>query len=131
MNDHVMKKYTHISERKIPIYRGTLIIILSNDSQKVSDKINYSLDEVYAHSFIVDWHGMEGFLCLLNLHSKQRKIYHGTIAHEASHLAHFILQERGVKEDFENDEPVAYLVEWITDEIYKEIKKKKLTHRIA
>lgn len=34
----------------------------------------------------------------------------GSLAHECVHAANFTLQLRGVKADFDNDEPLAYLV---------------------
>lgn len=38
---------------------------------------------------------------------------HGTIAHEAHHVANIILADRGVVASRENDEPQAYLEGWI------------------
>ena len=44
---------------------------------------------------------------------------HGEIAHEALHLAHFILNRAQVQCGPENDEAIAYLVTYITDEIHR------------
>ena len=43
----------------------------------------------------------------------------GEIAHEAVHAAHFLLKDVGVKITPDNDEPLAYLVQWIVDELTK------------
>jgi len=43
----------------------------------------------------------------------------GMIAHEAVHAAHIIFQSKGCTCDFENDEPLCYLVQWIVEECCK------------
>lgn len=42
----------------------------------------------------------------------------GVIAHEAFHLTCHVFDERGIKPDLDNDEPQAYLLEWVVDRIY-------------
>jgi len=39
--------------------------------------------------------------------------YPTNLVHECVHAANYTLESRGVKSDFNNDEPQAYLVEWI------------------
>lgn len=39
------------------------------------------------------------------------------LCHEAYHLAAHILNDRGVKADFKNQEPMAYLLGWVVDKI--------------
>jgi len=46
------------------------------------------------------------------------------IAHEASHVADQICLCRGIKHDFKNPEPYAYLVGWITRQICDRLKLK-------
>lgn len=41
------------------------------------------------------------------------------LAHEALHATNKILDKRGIKSDFENDEAQAYLLEWIMEECIK------------
>lgn len=51
----------------------------------------------------------------------------GTAAHEAIHIKNLVMQHAGIKHDFKNDEPEAYVTGLIVDEIYKvwkEYKKK-------
>ena len=43
---------------------------------------------------------------------------HGVIAHEIYHLVKLILNHRGVKYCEESEEAYAYLIDWLTDEIY-------------
>ena len=69
----------------------------------------------------------QGFYILLNF-KHHKKIYHGTIAHESVHIAHFIMTYSGLVKSLNNDEAEAYLVGWITDQVYKFMKE---TNNIA
>ena len=104
---------------KIPIYFGTLVIYKGNNWRKIEKKYNlkstkgclgfaFSLDEKNKPSqFIV---------CV------PKKYDAGVVAHEALHLTNFILKERGINADYDNDEAQAYLIGWIVTEIYKFLK---------
>jgi hypothetical protein len=119
-----MNEYIYIKEKEIPLYRGKLVIVLTNSVSEVK-KINptYSHDFVYASTFFGNWKGMQGFFVIFNFDHKNYAVYNGTITHEALHCANFIGEARGIVNDGVNDEPFAYLAEWITDEIYKFINK--------
>ena len=123
-----MKKYLHIKEIKIPIYRGSLIITLTNSAKKLQKYIpDFEDRDIYAHSYLADYKGTQGYYIILNFDNKYRKIKHGTIAHEAAvHIPNFIAINRGIEPDFVNDEPIAYLAEWITDNVYKFLSKHKM-----
>jgi len=127
MSKEETNKYFHMKSTDVPLYRGKLVIILSNDSDKITKQIpEFDKEDPYAHAWLVEHHKYQWFTIILNFHNKQRDVCHGTIAHEAAHAAAFILGDRGVAPDFINDEPVAYLIEWITNEVYKHMKKHNL-----
>lgn len=48
-----------------------------------------------------------------------------TIAHEAVHCCNLIFMHKGIRLDRDNDEPQAYLTDWIVKEIYKTYLKIK------
>jgi hypothetical protein len=48
------------------------------------------------------------------------------IAHEAVHAANYILSDRGVLCDHDNDEPLAYLVEWVVSKVVDALKRKRV-----
>jgi hypothetical protein len=54
------------------------------------------------------------------IHSKSKAI--SVIAHEAVHAASFIISEMGDRASFENDEVVAYLVQYICEEAENALK---------
>ncbi len=107
----------------IPLYRGKLVIIITDSAKQVKKHIPEFDDAyLYAHSYWAKFKKSQGYYIILNFKNPYRKIHHGTIAHEAVHTAHFIMKDRGIIDSFENDEAKAYLVEWITDQVYKVIK---------
>lgn len=122
-----MKKYCHIKEKAIPIYRGKLVIILTNDKKKLLKEVSSFPDvELYAHALLAKRKTNGGYIVVLNFDNANRKIYNGTIAHEAYHIVNYIAKTNGIDLDIDNDEALSYLIEWVTDEIYKFMKIKKL-----
>jgi len=100
------------------------VIILTNYRDKLCKYLpNFDNDEIYAHTLYDDFLGKKGYFIVLNFDNENRKITHGAIAHEADHVAGFVLYDRGITADFMNDEAHAYLVEWVVDEVYKFINK--------
>lgn len=119
-----VKKYYYEAEEEIPLYRGKLVVIATNDGNRLSRSlIDYDNRPLYAHTWFAQWKGDQGFIVIFNFSSINRDIYHGVVAHEAIHAVHMILQSRGVTPDFVNDESVAYLLEWVVDTIYKCLKE--------
>jgi len=116
--------YLKLHEIDIPLYRGKLIIILTNDMDELQEKIpNFSAPEIYGHSIMTNWNGHQGFCVILNFDNQFQNITHGAIAHEALHISSMICQGRGINADFYNDEPQAYLCGWIVDVIYSFLSK--------
>jgi len=119
------KTYHYTKVSSIPIYHGVFIWMLSNDNKKIEKRIKNFDEEPFAHCLELSWSNKYGVCILLNFNNNYgAKISYGTIAHEAVHAASFILDSRGVVPDFNNDEPQAYLVEYIVNEIIKFVKAK-------
>jgi UDP-galactopyranose mutase len=119
-------KYLHLKELEVPLYRGKLVVILTNDKEQLQKYIPEFNDiEPYAHTYLINWKGEQGFVIVLNFDNSYRKIHNGTIIHEVIHATHFIAQERGIEANFINDEPITYLAEFIADQVYKLMKKNK------
>lgn len=55
----------------------------------------------------------------------QDNVLIGCLVHECIHAANFLLKQKGVIASHENDEPLAYLVQWIFENCEKKIKRKK------
>ncbi len=121
-----MKKHLHIKKTDIPLYRGKLVIIITNDDDKLKKYLPDFKGIIYAHSWntnVDSYTGVTGYTVVLNFNSPFRDVTLGTIVHEAFHIVNFIAADRGIKSDFENDEALSYLIEWVVEEIYSFIKK--------
>lgn len=120
------KKYFNTTSITIPIYGGKLVIIFTSDAIAVKKIIpSFEDEEVFAHAVYENWKGYEGYIMVLNF-EHNKAITHGVIWHEIFHTVNFIAQTRGIDLDVENDEPLAYLGMWITDEVYKFINKQNI-----
>jgi hypothetical protein len=52
--------------------------------------------------------------------------FHGNVSHEIFHAATFILEDAGVRfEPMVSDEAYAYLIGWLTQEFYRNLKTNK------
>ncbi len=118
------QKYLHFKQVQIPIYKGRLLIALTNDIEKLNRKtgINYSGD-IFAFTITIEYKNEQAYLVVLNFDDDFAKITHGIVAHEAVHVANFIFERIGVVPSFDNDEPLTYLTQWVVDEIYKVVNK--------
>jgi hypothetical protein len=52
--------------------------------------------------------------------------YIGALVHESVHAAKFLFSQKGVQASTENDEPLAYMVQYIFDNCHKKIRKKRV-----
>lgn len=124
----------NMKKKNVPIYRGQLMLIVDNDPEKIRKHIpsfNRTKESLYAHTWMFG-HGKDGrqtFCIILNFNAS-RPIYPGVIAHEVEHVKNMIFAERGAETNPNDDETQAYLVEWITDEIYAWLKEMKMINKI-
>lgn len=117
------KEYLHMKSYEIPIYRGSLVVILTNSKARLQKHLPaFDRDVIYAHSWFDNFKGRQGFFVIFNFDSEYRKITHGAVTHESLHITHFIASRRGLMADFDNDESLAYLSEWISDKMYEFFK---------
>lgn len=122
-----MKEYIHSTKIEIPLYRGLFVPVLTNSVGLLKEFIpDFEDSKVFAHTIYADREGIEGYHLILNYHYPNYKITHGIIVHEALHVVNMIADMRGLIPSHMNDEPMAYLIEWVTDEIHKFINKHKL-----
>lgn len=121
-----MKEYLHINAIEIPMYRGYLVIIITNSEDKLLKHLpEFSSNYIYGHAWLSSHKDKQAFYMVLNFDSAGGNMTHGTIAHEALHITNFLADQKGFVPDFENDEPLAYIIGWVTDQAYKFIDKKK------
>lgn len=116
-----MEKYTHVKELTVPLYRMKLFIVLSNNTKRVTSLLgNYGiLPPLYAYSARRTKEDKVDIFLVFNFHKEDTIITAGTIAHEALHAANILAEEIGIITTLEHDEPLAYLVEWIVDQVHQ------------
>ena len=108
---------------KLPTYACTVqVIICDGDIRNEINKIykKHKVDEKYTES-------VAGLALSFNM-SKHYIFYHidhlthNTIAHELYHITRSLTEERDIKEE----ESQAWMIGYLTEEVYKHIEKKKL-----
>lgn len=117
---------------EIPIYCGALHIVFSEDVQKDKEAINKKFDGSIDNKsdFCAQTDSRKNhFLVIFNMKNikieKDESDLIETIAHEALHLTSFIFNRKGILPDTDNDEPQAYLLGWLSAQIYKTYLKFK------
>jgi len=111
---------------KVPLYYQYLYVIISDDVEKEIDQIrkifNININRFdfagYSESI-----GKFNAVVLNKKYLKDANFAVGTIAHESFHVTSFIMKRIGIHPDVNNDEAQAYLLSWITEQVYKEFKK--------
>ena len=120
-----MSEYHYIKGKEIPIYKGKLYVVVSNDYEKVEKLIpgfdKWSNGELYAHSFLVNHKGEECIFIILNFDHEYEKMTYGVIVHELRHAADLVAQRRGLNTTPQNTESNAYLMEWMANTVFLEL----------
>lgn len=123
-----------ISNIIIPPYGHRLLIatpLSEEDIQEMEDKWSLLNEDKQLGGFhIVNHEGWNSFLIIFNL-SHNQSISYGMLAHEALHVVDSLFDRIGHNYDYENNEPAAYLIEWIVNEIIKHFIEKKLINTLS
>lgn len=120
---------------KVPIYANNLNIVITDDFTTDLPQIN----KKYFNSFdetdnVLGFNQQRGGSTLIIINVGRHKLIFkkvweteliATIAHEAFHASNTMMNSFGAKPDAMNDEPQAYLLDWIVKEIYKCYLKSK------
>lgn len=102
---------------KIPIYLDKLLIIQTDNFEKIQRKYNLSsIVDYCAITFQLD----KEIVVVFN-----SKVDASIVAHEALHVCSYIFKNTGADFDRDNDENLAYLLGYIVKKISKIIKIKK------
>lgn len=132
-----MKTYFHEFQSTIPIYDGDFSLIITNDVEQCKARFKGDFEKdgyVYAHALTRTesvGKGYETTRCLIVLNPDYfTPLYHGSIAHEASHITNWVMEINGIKWDANNDEPQNYLLLYFVNLIYSHLSDLKMLHRI-
>lgn len=109
-----------------PLYGSVFFVIIYDTDQEIKDylkrkKITLSVNPSYFDGGVFE-NENEGVFCLMlksYVHKKKQYPTPGIIAHEALHLMNLIFSDINSRVDQSNDEPQAYLLGWIVDNIHE------------
>lgn len=131
-----MKKYFHEFPSEIPIYGGDFSLIITNDVDICEEKFGgFESGYVYAHALtrledsVVKDYKKNKYRIILNLHYVDW-MTHGSIAHEASHITNWVMKNKGMEWDANNDEAQNYLLLYFVNLIYSHLDELKMLHRV-
>jgi hypothetical protein len=125
------EKYFYVKKTEIPLYGGVLYVILTNDQERLNKFVSFDEEELYAWAWDQPFRGSLSWFIVLNFDHPTTKVTHGTIGHEAEHSVLSIAEKFGIIPNSENSEPLAYLQEWVENQVYKEIEKRGFTNKIT
>lgn len=102
-----------------PLYDSlTLRIIICDDDDTIGKEIGEVDHEYFACAYRKNESSRE-LITVFNPKSHDNILTPGVITHEAIHIKNMVFDTVGIKADPNNDEPEAYLTEWIVNQIYK------------
>lgn len=112
---------------KIPIYHGTLTVIITDCIKDALDKerINYEGDGSHFHNCFGVACGNENNYYVI-FHNDAESLVPRVIAHEAKHLVNLVFTTVGVKLDRDNDEAECYFLGWVVEQIHNVVDKYQL-----
>ena len=105
----------------VPIYKATVEVYICDESKDISETMkrlyDYDHDSTYtdAISMRIAYKSKLAF-CLFLVDGKTKV---SQIAHESLHLAWYILDHCNVEVDKHNQEALAYLIEYLCEEVLK------------
>ena len=102
----------------VPIFYGNLVIIFSNDQEKIRKVVGFpgNLDD-FAYTFHNFMHkGKESIAIVLNFWTIE-PVTMGTVMHEVNHAGNILLRSRGVIADYDNDEAESYVKSWMAERV--------------
>lgn len=111
-----MKKFEKVLI-EVPIYNCNIMYIVAKNFLKagraIGEELSLDSNENCGLAFKIG----EGCTDYCILVKPKYKNTWSTLAHEALHITNFILEDRGVKGSYKNDEAQAYLLSYIVDAI--------------
>jgi hypothetical protein len=106
-----------IKKLTVPILDATLFLVQEKDIVEVQKR--FGLTPTPNASGIAGYReDNDGMVYLISIN----EFSHDTIAHEALHVIHFIMRDKGIKSDINNDEFECYLLSWVINQCYRYFK---------
>lgn len=122
----------YIEKIRVPVYKTSLWIVVSNSIPRSIDRVEDLIDKVIATpeskktlaAYTYGYEDHDGKMRVIIFVNKSAKP--GVIAHEANHALNIILSWNGVKPSFSNDESESSYLEFIVDRIHATIYRAQI-----
>ena len=109
--------------RYISLYKFRLVVVSADDIEALQSLIPEFEDrEIFGHCWRHGYRGQDAIYLIFNFNNPHGKITHGVVSHEITHAVSMIFEARGILHDPNNDEPAAYLNEYLTNHTYKMLR---------
>lgn len=105
----------HKQKVYIPVYKGMLVVVVG-EFEEVWKEYNLSDDPNIYDALVwvkTDKEGLITYYVAFRATNPRANV----VAHEAVHLVNRVFRDRGVQLDVWNDEPQAYLTDWMVENI--------------
>ena len=111
---------------EIPIYYGELHVFITDNFKEANNKFKLAIPEdlLEGYDSIVDKFGSDGGPLKIYVLLRPETTFK-IIAHESLHIVSHICLHTGIKGDFCNDEPLAYLLGWVSEKLLELFYNKK------
>lgn len=106
----------------VPLYFCNLGIHVTKNLEKTLNDVNYDGDLIGDAYCVFDTDITRTY----DLVFRYDRMDYGMIAHECFHLTHIIMRDINKRYDVENDEPEAYLIQFLVGAVYDFLKKNKI-----
>lgn len=112
-----------IKEIEIPIFFGTLQIVVTNNFKKAVKKLkinigDYEVDNYSAFTYKDSRNNVDLYRVFIT-----KGVKTSVVVHESVHIVNFIFKNTGIELSLTNDETQAYLTGWIFEQIDKQLKR--------
>lgn len=120
-----VSRYLRIT-KELPIYRAMIHLNISTDICDARIQQNKMLGDFIPEPGVYYVGMMSWRSHHYGVFFSYDRLIHGVIAHECFHMAHRIMEHVGAHYHDDSPEPHAYLMQYLTQWVYDEIKKRKI-----
>jgi hypothetical protein len=109
----------------IPLYGTKFVVSVAPNTGILKKKVSPSID-IENFNALTTYGSYKGFMAHLvsfNLFDKQFPMTHGLIAHECLHATNNVSKVVDLPTEQNDDEPTAYLTQWMVDRVYQCFKE--------
>ena len=113
----------------VPFYGAKLVVWIVEDQTSLLQSLGCDdlfVEESCASTSIVKGGRRDKYSSFITVVFEHRTLGHGVIAHELFHVRNMIMDVAGCVDDKNHNEPHAYLAQWLTSWLYRQIDRHEI-----